>query len=403
MTRSLVLLTPVCLILAAQWGCGGLSAYNPEGIVDTNPDGDADTDADADSDADADADADSDADADADPEPLDIDAITPSWGNNAGGAEIVIEGGPFDDSAVVKFGNKEATVKRATSGELTVTLPTSTVAGPVTVSVTTDSHEGSLTNGFEYWDDASGKYGAYGTISWYHIVGTYWGSPPTDFGVADFEFIDPIDDPFWKRYYASSIDSCKSNYMTAGASALETGTSTVKLSIPGGGNVSLAADATNPAYFRADLTDRQYKAGGEYGLLEIASSTFPNIAVDGVVATPSGTLNVTAPAIAGSSPPLISKNFTVSWGASSSADYILIFLGRYGNSSATDYAEVVSCVANDDGTFAVPGSVWTGWAPDNQLDVLVGRVSESTATFEHNGSQSGMIGTYWVYGAGFQQ
>jgi hypothetical protein len=77
---------------------------------------------------------------------------------------------------------------------------------------------------------------------------------------------------------------------------------------------------------------------------------------------------------------------------------VLIALQRMDASGAT-VDETVTCWALDDGSFTVPASVWTGWATNRTLYVLVGREITSGATlpYDHSGSQ--VAGIYWNFGA----
>lgn len=378
------------VVLAA---CQGLTAYNPG----------ADTDPGDDPDPDSDSDPDSDTDPDTDPQTVDLDLseIAPDWGSNAGGTEISIRGGPFDSSARVWFGAKEATVTSSTKNRLVVTLPKSTETGAVDVKVTTDTGEGIGTSGFYYWADGTGQYAAFGQLGWYHMVGTYWSSTPADFGYASVFFTDAVDTPPWRLSYSGSKDSCKSDYTYSGdVGVYEFDADSIKLELPTGATMSLPKDPDATYAFGTELAASQFKQNGTYGLEEIVASDFPPITNPELIVTPTS-FSVSQPAIAGSTPPTLSKAISFQWQTSGAGDYVLILLNRYNASFVMQ--ETVTCVANDDGAFNVPSSVWAGWSSGGQLDVLVGRAREASGTFEHNNATSGVLGVYWVYGAGFQQ
>lgn len=382
---------PLSLLLA----CQGLTAYNAVPGSDTDPDvngGDADTDADADADADADS--------DVDVVVLDISEVAPDWGNNKGGTEVTIRGGPFDKTARVWFGAKEAEVTFAGPSKVVATAPRSTETGAVDVKVTTETGEGTGTSAFTYWADGTGSYGAYGFVEWYHMVGSYWDGTPSDFGFAQMFFAEPNSAPPWRVYYSGSKDSCKSEYEFAGELLIyDLGASSLKLELPTGATMSLPPDPDNAWLYATELSPAQFKQNGTYGLEEVIADGFPPVTNPALVVTPAS-FSVTQPAVSGSTPPTITKSLALQWQTSGAGDYVLVILNRYSGSSVV---ETVTCVATDDGAFQVPSSAWTGWSSGSQMDVLVGRAKEATGTFQHNDATSGVLGVYWVYGAGFQQ
>lgn len=390
---------------------GGLSSYNPDG--DTSVD---DSDADTDADSDSDTDTDTDTDADADLDPLAVDDVDPAWGSNGGGGTVTISGGPFDDSAEVFFVGAsktvQATVQLTSSSEVVATVPASDDVGNVDVKVVTDTRAGTATGAYTYWEDGSGKIGVIGSIEWYKYVGSYWSGTPVDFGSAAMMFVEPTTETYRTLYYARSLDRCESDYAGPATSvyAYEIGADNVRLTIPTTSNVlTLTKNASYAYYYELadkdgdtyanDLKASDYKQNAAYGLQPISSTSFPAFEIETMVKTPD-LLQVTAPAITGSTVPTVPRNFTFSWSTGTPGDYMVVTMYRY---DASGVAEVVTCAMNDDGSFQVPNSVWAGWDVDEQITILIGRAVEAGDTLPHNNTDGGVVGVYWVIGAAFQQ
>jgi hypothetical protein len=400
------------LPLLAFTACSGLDPYGHPG--DT---ADADADADADSDADADADSDSDADAD----PLTIDSVSPEWGSNGGGTQVTVTGGPFDDSARIYFtgsATREGEVGIVSQNQLTATVPSSTDVGAVDVKVVTDTRTGTATSAFQYWADGTGKFGVLGGVEWFHYVGSYWSGTPTDFGDAFLFFTQPTTESYRTLFYSPSLDTCVSNYAGASADAIDLGVTDVKLTIPTGGTLTLvqdttstwlyALDDTNADGYRDDLRANQYSQNGTYGLRPISASGFPSFILDDLAVTPSGSFQVTSPAIGGSTVPTFGSNIHFTWtGATNQTGqtpgvYMVAALQRL-NPAGDRVVEAVTCAFHDTGDFTVPGSTWSAYPSGVQITVLVGRISETGGTLPYNDADSGVVGSYWVIGAGYTQ
>ena len=56
----------------------------------------------------------------------------------------------------------------------------------------------------------------------------------------------------------------------------------------------------------------------------------------------------------------------------------------------------------DDGAVTVPSTIWSDWSTFDQMSILIGRVKEPTTTLPYNNADNGVVGIYWLYGAGYQ-
>jgi hypothetical protein len=395
----------VCLV-----GCDFGLTYAIDSGADERPgpdggdaDTDADSDADADADSDADSDADGDADADADGDVLAVDEVDPPYGTTAGGATVTITGGPFVGDArdiSVRFGGNAATVTTADRDTLVVRTPAGS-AGAVDVSVSTADGTGALTSGFTYFADGTGKAGVAGELSWYHYVGDYWSSDPTDDGYAWMTLFDPVDFDFWKLY-TNSLDSCQSDYSwSTEVSIWDLGVRGVDLTTPTGSALTLAWDQ-DYAQFSGVVTNALYSQSGSYDLAELMTDSLGPFSMSDVVKG-SNTFSVTSPNLnVAQLPSLTRTNLSVAWSGGTRGDAVLIVLSRY-NADQTAIDEQVSCAATDDGSFTIPSSAWNSWANNRVVAISIGRAVKDTGTVPYNNAESQMVGVYWIVGGAITQ
>lgn len=373
-------------------GPGGPGDSGGPDDTDTNGGGDTDDDTHTGNDTDTDTD-------DPGDEAVAVESVTPDYGTTAGGIEVTIRGGPFDSATRVSFGGTLGTVVSTSNNQVTVRTPATSTEGEVDVVVTTQGGSGTLTSGFMYFEDGTGKAGVLGSLAWYDQVGTYWDGTPQDFGSAWFLFTAPTDVKYWELY-ASSLDTCASEYIWNGdLYYYDTGLSRVNLQLATGATLEFTWDATEVAFVVDDLPNNRYTQGQSYDLPSIAPTDMPSFSVSDIVQAPSS-FSVSSPNLAGSTPPTLSKSLSLSW-SGSGGDAMVALLMLHDASGAI--AETVTCAMRDDGSFSVPGSTWTRWASNRQLDVLVGRVKAGTGTVPFNNADSEFAGVYWVYGAGFTQ
>ena len=406
---------PLLLLVSSLAGftaCTGLETLGDDpikgddsGPIDSSAEGDADADADGDTDADADgdsdADADGDADSDSDADPPSVTGVTPEYGSNAGGNQLVISGSNFEGSPSVKLGSATATVVSSTASTITVTSPKTSESGYVDVSVTTSGGTDKLTTGFYLFPDAKGKAGLLGSVDWNVYQGGYWtGAAP--FGSAWVSLVDPVDAHYW-QFFSSSVDSCASNYTSAiSFSVFDLGVSTVNMKV-GSRSIPLAWDSAG-LQWGAELVSADYKASSTYSLDTVSSASYPDFTLASLATTPSA-ISLTSPNINSSTPPYLTRsNLRFQWTGAAGADYVLLdlILSRDGNLDTASIINEVTCWVNNDGDFTVPPSMFSSWPTTGVLYILVGAVSEGgTSVMPTDNSESRVVGGYWVIGAGW--
>lgn len=329
-----------------------------------------------------------------------VESVEPGYGTTAGGVEVTIRGGPFDSATRVSFGGTLGTVTSTSSSQLRVVTPATSTEGEVDVVVTTSGGSGTLTSGFMYFEDGTGKAGVVGALYWVDQVGTYWSGAPQDWGSAWFIFTPPTDLEYWELY-APSLDSCDSDYVWNGdLYYYETGLSSVNLDLATGGTLAFTWDGTEDLAFEvADLPNNRYTQGQSYDLPTISPTDMPSFAMPDIVQAPSS-FSVSTPSIGGANPPALSRSLSLAW-SGSGGDAMIAILELLTASGAV--AETVTCAMRDDGSFTVPSGTWTAWAPDRQLNVFIGRAKTGTGTVPFNNAESQFAGVYWVYGAGITQ
>ena len=292
--------TTYLTLLPLLWaGCAGLTPYNPSGLgpQDTDTDTDTDSDTDTDTDSDTDTDTDSDTDTDTDADPIQITQIYPDFGTTAGGTEVTFSGGPFDNSAEVRFNGALGTVLNATGDSMLVRTPSGT-EGIADVEVSTNTGFGARSEAFTYWMDGTGLTGLVGEFSWFHFVGDYWSSTPQDFGAANFVFLLPTDFEYW-QFYSDTMDTCRNNYsLSSSIQVYEPNYGSVQMVAPDGGAVPIPKSIDYAyLYETQDSTVHNYFVqGGTYSLQAPKAAPWPELDITSALRTPNA-FQVTSPAI----------------------------------------------------------------------------------------------------------
>ena len=392
----------LCLLLGLT-GCKvGLEPFAPDALLDDEEEADVDSDTDGDSDADSDSDSDGDTDADTDADAISIDSITPGEGLNTGGTRVTITGGPFDSSAQAYFGGELSNRVGFGSTELIVETPAYSSSGAVDVLVESDAGTGRSIGGFVYNEDASGKAGAIGEVSWTEGVGGYWGgSPPSGFGGGDVYFIEAAD-VHWYEAYVSSLDQCVNLFTTGGtlpSNPIDPSQSSISLVSTTSRTITLPWDSSYGAYSGDISVAADYVRNGNYTLGDMSDSYVPTGEVSNFLKGATD-LTVTNPNITGSATPRITRTQSFQWNSSVTADWISIQLLLL-NSAGTDFDDAIFCFARNDGNFAIPSAAWTTWPTNRQVNIIIGASVEPTGTFTHNGAESRVAGTYYLFGAAF--
>lgn len=361
------------------------------------------------SNGDADVDSDGDSDADSDKDPIEIASVTPNYVTTKGGQALTIIGGPFDSSATIRFDGTAGLVDDAQTNVMSVYTPALPGAGSYDIEVTTDKGYGSRKDALIVLEDGTGLAGTFGELSWEQYVGGYWssGSPPASEGWASMGFLVPVSFSYWE-FYAPSMGSCGNDYVYAGAAnILEMGATNAKLS-NGSTTISMKWDDTRGQYCSGSSCDpnanigtvssSQWRSGSTYQLDAFVPTTgYPSFTVPNFVRTPTG-LNVTNPAVTGSTLPYLSSNQTFNW-SGTDADYVLITLWVL-DASQANIDKVISCAAPNTGNFTMPSSAWGGFVTDRVTHVRIGAVKETTGTLP-SGARTQMVGINWIHGGGY--
>ena len=205
---------------------------------------------------------------------------------------------------------------------------------------------------------------------------------------------------YW-QFYSDTMDTCRNNYsLSSSIQVYEPNYGSVQMVAPDGGAVPIPKSIDYAyLYETQDSTVHNYFVqGGTYSLQAPKAAPWPELDITSALRTPNA-FQVTSPAINATFPPYVSSSFSLNW-TGSGGDYVLAILQRYDGTTLTDS---VTCALIDDRSFQVPSSVWSGWTPDSQLSIILGRAATGTGTVPLNNSDAKAIGVYWIYGAAFTQ
>lgn len=323
-------------------------------------------------------------------------SVSPSYGLSTGGSSITITGRHFDPSAVVRFGGETGEVLQGVEDELIVRLPATDLSGLVDVEVETDGGKALLPDAFRFIADGEGRVGAVGYLEYSEHVGDYWSDAPAPTVRFSLSFVEPLSF-HWQDTYALSVDQCQFNYTWDGqVDVIDLGLDSVELT--GGGSSVTLPWSEESLFFESDLDASDFSFSTAYDFGQVSPDSFPSFGVAGIARTPSTSFTVTSPMIEGASVPTVSSAIPIAW-SGGSGDVLLVTVGQR-SSSGNDYAGVITCVVNNDGSFTIP-DLWDSWPADRQIDFWFSMVRESSATLSFNGSSSGVVGMYSKAGAAF--
>ncbi|MFT5683118.1 MAG: hypothetical protein ACI8RZ_004045 [Myxococcota bacterium] len=389
------------ILMLVLGGCSiGLYTETPLGASDSAA---TDTAPAEEADADTDTDADTDVDIDTGLAALDVIRVSPPYGTTAGGSQVVIEGGPFDSSAVVYFGDEAAGISSINGGSITAITPPADEESTKSVTVITDTHGGKLKDAFDYFEDGTGLAGAVGSIFWYDYVGNYWGGTSAGEGFAEMSFIVPTDFHYW-QFFVPTIDTCQpygGTYAYSGELLVyELGVSSLTVT-PSSGNPTTLAWDKNSLFFTADpIAGNQYTKNALYDLTAPTDGPLAGMAVQDFFRA-GGDVTVSQPAIQGSNAPDIYRNQSFRWTAGN-ADWIMIYMLVL-DASQTNVDQGIICVVSDDGAFDVSSTEFSAWPTGRQVNILFTPALELRTTLPHNNSESRIAGMYQMVGAGFSR
>ncbi len=320
---------------------------------------------------------------------IELDSVVPAFGSNAGGSEVILRGGPFDRFTEVTFGDVEGEVLSAEADELVVRVPRVDMDGDVALVVRSDI--GSAVGSFRYWPDATGLVGLKGTLAYVNVVGDYWTSSAADRALVELALVEPVAYEPWQDL-APTFGGCASDWGARPDRTVD-GAATVTLV---SSSTSVDIDVDSDGWYQAD---GGVTPGQSYDFEP--SSDWAGLSVPDLVQVPVG-LRVVEPALDVAVPPKVDRSFDITWDRSDSADYVAVVLERASwdaNSGAPVIQQKVTCAVPDNGSFTVPGELWSAWVPDEVIFVSVGRVKVSDGVLPHNGSSIAVTGAYWVAGA----
>lgn len=353
------------------------------------------------------------------PGTIEIQSVDPPWGTDAGGSTVTITASPVGQGAVVRFGGTDGDVVSIEGDQIVVHTPAGS-PGLVDVEVQWGAKTGSMSDAFQYFPDGSGRVGAIGAVAWFHIVGDFLQTGNTDQGYAWVNFTDPMDYDY-TAFYGTGLDTCTSAYSFPGTISEVTDATQIQLSREQGDGLNLAWNSDYDA-FDSDLSSEgtlgvnAWASHATYDLDALVGVTsYPAITVKSFVQTPGPfDVSVMTPnpnpldptpyveqSLDSSLPPAVDQsNLQILWDQTDPGDYVLLRLDMYADSGSVDPSEEVRCLVRDDGSFTVPGSVWTSSPPSfSELDIWVGRAKASGALLPQDASVVGVAGVYWVVGA----
>lgn len=338
---------------------------------------------------------------------FDIDSIEPDYGTNAGGTLVVIQGGPFPDDPTVSVANVPGTVLEATANRITFETPAADKDDWVAVKVEgADGSSARANKSFQYWPDGDGLTGLWGEFWRLDYMGTYWApagggtgpyNPPPLAGAA-MVFLEPASFEY-QDVWAAGMNQCAVDYNPPlNATSINTGLGSVTLS-SGSTTLNLGPSADLANYFETTPNASTWVAGGTWTLeADGSADNWPGFELNNIATFPSAP-TITSPAMNSGTIPTATRNTTFSWSSTGSADYVVMWLARSEDAGAT-IAEVMTCVATDDGSFTLDGTMWSGWDTlDGVVLAQIGRVTVSGNRLPHNDADNGLAAVSWVYGA----
>lgn len=337
-----------------------------------------------------------------------VSNIFPQYGSTSGGTTVTISGGPFAPSTTVDFGGYSAQV--LSNNEISLEVQTPPFPGEGTSDITVTSTDGSQTaySAFQFFKDGTGQTGAIGSVYYLTTTGGYWGTSSTTLTGANLTFVEPL--PFqWWELSTSSIDSCSgSSYQYPGQFMVyDFGQSSASLS-GSSGTMVLPWDSSINQFTSSNVAS-SLSNNTTYSLNTFTGG-MNGFSVGNIMRSSQASIIYT-PAISGSTVPNISQYQSFSW-TSSGADWVHIRLARL-DPITLNYDEEINCIALDDGSFMIDGSLWSNWPTTTydangnlvgvQIDIYFTRVVEQISLLPHNNSFARTVGEYTLVGGSFAQ
>lgn len=272
-----------------------------------------------------------------------LDSLLPGDGPTSGDTVVEVLGGPFDDTAVVRFGDRDATIDLIEADRLMVRSPSATDAGMVDVTVEVTGASASRPDGWTYWTDADGDAVLLGTWLQLELAnrGTWTGVGPTF--DAWVRFTQATDSEPWQRY-GVAMDSCGDPADTLsslqGPDEILFGYSSTLL--------SLTWDKARQEYTYPAISAPDPQVDAPLQLQATRSGQSPPLALTEVVRTPPW-VTVTGPDLAASTVPEMKYvAASVTW-VPASFHHVMIIVGVGETASFL-------CMAQDDGELTIPSA-----------------------------------------------
>lgn len=331
--------------------------------------------------------------------PLHITEIKPNFGSGAGGQKVAIEMLEACENPFVEMGGESAPVVERSVNQLIVRTPSLTGGQWVDVNVTCDEGFALLEDGYQVFRDASDQVRSVGEFSWVEHIGNYWTDEAVDYGSAIVYLFEPIIFDYGD-FFGSSMDRCESEYSL--------GTIKVDSMAEYMDSVTLLSETSEvelsfneeKGYFGSTLSAADYARNITYSLEPFGDTPpWSDVSVEEFVQTPSGTFSITKPPMNGDVPPRVPSEFDLAWPGAGQGDYVLALIHRYNPDNSY---EQIRCLLKDDGHFRVESHVFDQWWSGELMTIRLGRAKRARGSFPQDGAGSGVIGVYWVLGAGYQ-
>jgi len=331
---------------------------------------------------------------------LHISNVEPHFGPAKGGVEVAIQLLESCANATVQFGGSGAVLVEQSSNQVLVKTPALEGGQWVDVEVICDEGRAISDQAYQVFPDADGRVRSTGEFSWVEHIGGYWQEWVEDFGFVKVYLFEPIDFDY-SAFYGMEMDHCESGYSLGSIPIESMAPLTNSLTLTSGSDSMVLNYDDTEGYFARDLVASDYAKNVSYDL-EPFGETQPwsDASIESFVRTPSGELSITKPAMNDSFLPIVSREFDLAWPGAGQGDYILVRIDRY--VSDTSY-EGVRCLLRDDGHFRVGSDVFQDWSRNELIMIRLGRVKQALGSFPQDDAGSGMIGVYWVKGAGVQE
>lgn len=331
------------------------------------------------------------------PVPLEVRQISPTFGTNAGGVELTLQGGPFTADTVVTVAGVEAETLSATPSTIVVRTRKVENAGWVDVVVTTPTDEVTLSRAYQLWEDGAGKTGLYGWAGTTLTYGYGWSSPGALSREVFLAVVEPVERTYLETW-GTAIGTCSPDYVSdKPLIPLRTGADTLTLVGPEELPVPASADA--PGWYNAEnLTWGQLPGNTDFDLAPIVGNAdWPSFGVPRIASTPPQ-FAITSPDFDGGRYARLGDNVALQW-SGSGGDYMILHMAQFRSSDFT-VIEERDCLLPDTGSYTVRGADWDKWRAGNIVLFQLGRVNENSVVLPHNRSNSAFGSTFWIAALG---